>query len=252
MSWPQGLSIGTEPVLQGWVCCVCLDCVTSVCPEVMEQGTRCPFRECWGPGSSWTGAVLGHDLVSCRACSPVPQEGLLEQFSANPGAQPGCKCIIPRAASCHTLAHGGWGGKVVSSQGNGGQEWAAVPVRAVCHLQGHLRKGVLRSGRWTRWSFLGRDLHRCLSDPPLQIKGGSLLTSLPEESRDWSSCCSTLSVSLFWLSFSLTFLEPLWTGGLVPQSSQHHSAASWSSLLPHQALQEALHSFLHLRGCHSR
>lgn len=106
--------------------------------------------------------------------SLYPQEGLLEWFMANPAAPqsrlgsshvpnalfwwwPPGLCPVSGLHPCSQWV----GENMVSSQGNGGQEWTAVTVRAVSHLQsclqGHLRKRVLRSMWWPRWIFLVRD-----------------------------------------------------------------------------------------------
>lgn len=158
-------------MLQGWIYCVCLDHVSNACWT--------PWSRACGvlPGSAGAMDPSGQVLSRGQPCilqSLYPQEGLLEWFMANPGAPqsrlgsshvpnvlfqwwPPDLCLDSGLHPCSQWM----GEKVVSCQGNGGQEWAAVTVRAVSQLQsclqGHLRKRVLRSVWWTRWIFLVRD-----------------------------------------------------------------------------------------------
>lgn len=103
------------------------------------------------PGSAGAMDPLAQVLSRTQPCllqSLCTQEGLLERFMANPGVPwsrlgsshmpnalfqwwPPDLCPVSGLHPCSQWM----GEKVVSSQGNGDQEWAAVAVRAVSRLQ---------------------------------------------------------------------------------------------------------------------
>lgn len=90
------------------------------------------------------------------------------------------------------------GEKVVSSRGAGGQEWAALTVRTIPHLQGQLRRTALRSTGMDNVNFPVRyvrqsDTERCPGNLSPQLKGRLAVSLFPADSRCWPRRCWALS-----------------------------------------------------------